>query len=456
MPNILTALAIRLIQKQVDSLFEKARARLLGPAAVDKRLYFGIRGIDPNYSLPGIFAAASQEEKTKPNADILRKLLSNAENYLDAYRSHAKARVVKAVDSWLQEAAISGVQTDVQTVLGGELADVWKTVTNDVSRMVHTEAQNVKNVGILEGIINSNLTSGIEDPVVYFVIVRDEHVCSECMRLHMQPDGKTPKVWYLSEIGHGYHKKGQDNPKLGGLHPHCRCSLVTLMPGFGFNKQGFVSYIEPGWSEINNQRNGSGSTTQKSEPPLLESLSKNVQSAQPSKQIVWRVQDAQGKGPYDSGAMAELYGKFPSEEKRDARLPATQDDFHPDLYAQHKAGNIHSAFATPEHAANWFGPKRLKALLQNGFELKQLPASRVWQGKSGKQILFEKLPTTQDDFYSDISGARPKLLSPEAKRARALRPPEELIGALTDRIPTEPAKLLSAKPLKIPGTKQKK
>ncbi|NDD54103.1 hypothetical protein EBZ39_09535 [bacterium] len=253
MPSVLNLFAIKMIEKQVEELFKKAKARFLGPSAVDKRFYFMLK-IDPALSLPGIFAAASQEERVKPDHQIIRKLLSHAENYIDAYESRAKAQVVKAVDSWIQDAAISGVQTDVKTVLGGELADVWKKVTTDLSKMVNTEAQNAKNIGTLEGIIRSNASSGIEDPMVYFVIVRDEHVCDECMRLHMLPDGKTPKVWYLSELGHGYHKKGQENPKLGGLHPHCRCSIVTLMPGFGFNEAGFVTYKEPGWNELEHQR----------------------------------------------------------------------------------------------------------------------------------------------------------------------------------------------------------
>jgi hypothetical protein len=64
-----------------------------------------------------------------------------------------------------------------------------------------------------------------------------------CRRLHLLDNGKTPRVYKLSEVGHGYHKKGQDDPKLGGLHPHCRCTLVTLMPGFGFDKAGMVKYI---------------------------------------------------------------------------------------------------------------------------------------------------------------------------------------------------------------------
>ena len=43
---------------------------------------------------------------------------------------------------------------------------------------------------------------------------------------------------------------------------------------------------------------------------------------------------------------------------------------------------------------------------------------------------------------------RPQSLSLEARKSRAPRPPEELVGALTDRVYTEPAKLLSAKALR--------
>jgi hypothetical protein len=94
----------------------------------------------------------------------------------------------------------------------------------------------------------------IDDPVVYWVIVRDEHVCGECVRLHMLPDGVTPRCWYLSEVGHGYHKKGQDNPKVGGLHPHCRCSMVTLLPGYGFSASGNVAFISLNHDEVARQR----------------------------------------------------------------------------------------------------------------------------------------------------------------------------------------------------------
>jgi hypothetical protein len=110
----------------------------------------------------------------------------------------------------------------------------------------------------MDGVVGANAAVGVEDPVVFFVIVRDGNVCKECIRLHMMPDGTTPRLWYLSEVGHGYHKKGEETPKIGGLHPHCRCVMTTLMPGFGFNEGGFVKYISKDYNAIQEQRGGLG------------------------------------------------------------------------------------------------------------------------------------------------------------------------------------------------------
>ena len=70
----------------------------------------------------------------------------------------------------------------------------------------------------------------------------------------MLPDGVTPRVWKLSEVGAGYHKKGDLNPKIAGLHPHCRCCLTSLLNGFGFNSSGMVTYIGKGHDEFAKQR----------------------------------------------------------------------------------------------------------------------------------------------------------------------------------------------------------
>ena len=120
--------------------------------------------------------------------------------------------------------------------------------------IMETESTIHRNTSIMDGIVRSNAAAGIEDPTVFFVTVNDQHRCDECTRLHVQPDGITPRVWKLSELGAGYHKKGEENPKIGGLHPHCRCVLTTLLRGYGFSGAGRVQYIRPGHDEFAAQR----------------------------------------------------------------------------------------------------------------------------------------------------------------------------------------------------------
>jgi len=85
------------------------------------------------------------------------------------------------------------------------------------------------------------------------VVIKDKDLCPECARLHLLEDGVTPRVWLLSDVGHAYHKRGEPNPKMGGLHPHCRCSMVTLMPGYGF-VAGRVGYIAKGHDQLEHQK----------------------------------------------------------------------------------------------------------------------------------------------------------------------------------------------------------
>lgn len=242
--------AIKVIEKAVDNTFDRAKARVLGAHAIAKRI--GV-GFAHELSLPGLFESAAREEGYRPDMPTLKQMLDIAGGYIDATRERTKARVVKEVTAFLTEAHSKGVKTDMKTVLGGALQDVFADAAVSMRRIVDTEANNVKNVGILDGIVRINAASGVEDPVVYWVSVNDKHRCDECTRLHTI-DGYTPKLWYLSEVGHGYHKKGEPNPKIGGLHPNCRCTMATLMEGYGFDAAGRVTYFGRGHSEMKKQR----------------------------------------------------------------------------------------------------------------------------------------------------------------------------------------------------------
>jgi hypothetical protein len=243
--------AISTIHSAVDEAFDRLKLRLLGPQSFGKRMYIG--GYNRHLSLPGIFEEAAREEGTVPNLATLNQILKVAGGYVDSTREKTKARVVKEVTAFLHDAHQKGVDTDLKTVLGGKLSEVWSDTAHAVRRIVDTEAQHTRNVGTLEGIVRVNAVAGIDDPTVYFVVVRDNALCGECKRLHLLKDGKTPRVWKLSEVGNGYHTKGDPNPKMDGLHPHCRCSLVTLMPGYGFNDGGFVAFIAPKHDEYEKQ-----------------------------------------------------------------------------------------------------------------------------------------------------------------------------------------------------------
>lgn len=273
--------AVKAIEQAVDRVFDRAKAQVLGPQAIGKRLYVGF---DKEFSLPGIFHAATAVEGATPNLQALSQILKVAGGYIDATREKTKARVVREVQSFLNEAATAGVKTDLPTVLGGKLTEVFSDASHSMRRIVDTELHHAKHVGSFDGIVKINAAAGIDDPLVYFVIVRDRHVCDECVRLHMLSDGVTPRVWRLSQVGHGYHKKGESNPKMGGLHPHCRCTLATLMPGYGFTEAGFVTFIDKDHDEYEAQ---SGAPMKKSEAFDEE-----------TERIRERRDSAEGRGPH--------------------------------------------------------------------------------------------------------------------------------------------------------------
>jgi hypothetical protein len=113
------------------------------------------------------------------------------------------------------------------------------------------------------------------------------HNCDFCRKIHLLPDNITPRVWLSSEVETGYHIKNSDRPCWSGLHPNERCALTSLLPGFGFSKDGRVTWIGQGHNELEYQRNykrppkGEENRLKrigKSEEMLLETLRKAAPS----------------------------------------------------------------------------------------------------------------------------------------------------------------------------------
>lgn len=226
----------------VTKVFDRLRTRLLGnPVGKGKKLVFS-----PKYTLEGLFRAASG---INPDEELLRHIKLVTSNYLDAEEAKTKAGIAHAVGSWVA----TNPDTSVEIVLGGELASIMGKAISNVSRIVNTELNNAKNFGTLDYITRVSSSIGVEDPVVYWVCIHDDKLCSECKRLHLLEDELTPRVWKLSEVKSGYAKKGDDRPSISDQHPNGRCHMETLPPGYGF-KGGSVSYIGADHDEFAKQR----------------------------------------------------------------------------------------------------------------------------------------------------------------------------------------------------------
>lgn len=239
------------IKGAVTALFARARARVLGVRPVHE-IRIGVThsplGVREDLSIPGLFNASASAEGFRPSAPVRAALVRVAEGYLDAHEKLAQVQVVHAVQSWLADAANKGVATDAKTVLGGEIAELMGQVTANVKRIVETEATRARNVGTLDVVTKIAAVSGVADPYVFFAGPNDEHTCEECKRLFFMPDGVTPRVWRLSQVGHAYHKRGDAEPKVGGCHPHCRHTMVYLAQNYGF-EHGRVTFVAQGHDE---------------------------------------------------------------------------------------------------------------------------------------------------------------------------------------------------------------
>lgn len=246
--------SISLIKRALDGMFNRLKVRLLNRQFEPKQIRIGVREpkLDSTNGLEEIFLESSKiygydlPDKTK------KTLYEVAERYVDGHREIAKARVINRVEAFIEE---SKKDLNPELAIQSEVLEVMKGVTNSVKSIVAGEVVKARGATIAHGIESVAKTISDSDPTVAFFTSKDEHVCEECTRLHLLEDKITPRAWKLSEVGHGYHKRGDSNPKMGLLHPNCRCQLVYISPGYGF-KAGKLSYISPEHDEYKAQREG--------------------------------------------------------------------------------------------------------------------------------------------------------------------------------------------------------
>jgi len=249
----LSAKAAQALEKLVENKFNLISLSFLGivpKVTREKKILF----TTSRNNITSLFLQAlSSRNPNKSEEDSLKVMLRVASGYIDALRDRTKSKIVNSVDGYIKN------QNNKKESI--KIKDVKKIMEDEMVKAKHhlkiiavNESNKAVNTGTALQISKVAESQGIEDPTVFFIVTVDDVTGPEEFVLHLLKDRKTPRVWKLSEIGSEYHKKGDSNPKLSGLHVNCRCKLTYLAPGFGFDESGLVKFKGLDYNEFENQR----------------------------------------------------------------------------------------------------------------------------------------------------------------------------------------------------------
>ena len=224
------------IESKLDSFFDAV-----------KRKIFGYKGGDKILTIAGIYTSAIREEGGVPDPEDLENVTDSASKYVDALKLKSFNQIVNDVETHLDDPKAT------PATLNEALTDSWVKTSANAKAIVESTVQNSRNLGLLRGLSRVAAELKIEDPVIFFIVTKDDKTCPICIRLHLMPDKITPRCWYLSELTSGYLKKGATKPSMSGAHPSCRCLPVGLLPSYGF-KDGKMTFISVGHDELKKQR----------------------------------------------------------------------------------------------------------------------------------------------------------------------------------------------------------
>lgn len=261
-----------IMKSYISRLFESLRLQLLGPQHIKgKAIVFSVRDFDPKTTLASNYLNSysynSIDEKgIDPKA--IDKIQDVAASYIDSLEKKSLADMTRIIGSQSDNLVLQAKRDNVsikeviQTKTGklalqtikAELENQKDKIANSVDRLVTHELHNAQNFGALDGILGASKAMGINDPVVFKVLVDDERLCPVCRKLWLSADGITPKLYKLSEL-----QATSPGPKalvaaVAPQHINCRCVLTTLVPGFAFNETGRIVYIGEGHDEYKKQR----------------------------------------------------------------------------------------------------------------------------------------------------------------------------------------------------------
>ena len=237
------------IEEITDGLFDRMALRLLGniPKLQGKKL--AIFSTQEHYNLPSLFVQSLNIRPSSKEEEVLKNLLENANHYVDALKARTKAKL-------FEDLAAMGANSVDPDKLKKIISENFAKSGRHFQMIAETEATKVRNMGKVLTITKVASDMGVEDPLVFFILIRDAATCEDCIDNHTV-DGTTPKVIKLSDVKVTYLSKEERKEgkcSVSGQHPSCRCTMAYLPGGFGFNKNGSMTYISMNHNEYNHQR----------------------------------------------------------------------------------------------------------------------------------------------------------------------------------------------------------
>lgn len=238
----------------VEDLFDRIALQFIGDIPKLKNRKNLIISNQRNFGLPHLFVQSMSNKTPNPlEQDFLQSMLESSHGYIESLKNRTRANISERIDGLAREATLRKdklSQEDVQAVLDEELGKA----KSHMIAIAESESTKLRNLGTMMSISRVAADIGDADPTVFFVVIRDGSTCKECIRLHLMPDGATPRLWKFSQLKQGYHKRGEDNASAFGLHPHCRCTLTYLSKGFGFDDTGRLKYHQEGYDAYTKQK----------------------------------------------------------------------------------------------------------------------------------------------------------------------------------------------------------
>lgn len=249
----LSAKILEIIERIVAGQFDQFNVQLLGiipKLSKDKKIVF----TSTRNNLSSLYLQAlGSRQPDKTEEEVLKTLLRVSSGYVDALKIRTQTRVIQAANAYAQEQQLKK-ESVRPSVIKNLINKEMSKATSHLKLIANSETNKAVNTGTAMQIMKVADDNGDTDPTVFFNVVKDDVTGPEEFVLHLLKDRQTPRLWKLSEIGTEYHKVGDPNPKLPGLHPNCRCKLTYLPKGFGFNESGKLTWISLDHDELEAQR----------------------------------------------------------------------------------------------------------------------------------------------------------------------------------------------------------